>query len=364
MTGYSIHQIARALGAEAAGETDLRILRAAEPADAGPDDLALAMSEKYADGLSRGSARAAVLLPGTDWRAMGLRAAIFAPRPRRAMSGLTTLLDPGQGFGQGIHPSAVIDASAELGAGVCIGPLCVIGAGARIGAGSVIGPHCVIGAGAVLGENAFLREMVSIGARARIGARFVAQPGARVGADGFSFVTPDISGAEVARQTLTDQGDSEAQSWLRIHSLGAVAIGDDVEIGANSTIDSGTIRNTEIGNGTKLDNLVHIGHNTRVGTDCLLCGQTGVSGSVEIGNNVILGGQTGVADNLFIGERVISGGGTKILSNVPAGRVIIGYPAIKMASHTDIYKAQRRLPRLFRDVAALQKAVFKSNPSE
>ena len=114
----------------------------------------------------------------------------------------------------------------------------------------------------------------------------------------------------------------------------------------------------------KLDNLVHVGHNTRVGQDCLLCGQTGVSGSVEIGNNVVLGGQTGVVDNIFIGDGVISGGGTKILSNVPAGRVIMGYPGIKMESHTEIYKAQRRLPRMARDVEALKKAVFKQPSSD
>jgi UDP-3-O-[3-hydroxymyristoyl] glucosamine N-acyltransferase len=168
-----------------------------------------------------------------------------------------------------------------------------------------------------------------------------------------------VSGVETARKTMGDQGDSKAQSWLRIHSLGAVEIGDDVELGMNSTVDNGTIRNTVIGDGSKLDNLVHVGHNTRVGRDCLLCGQTGISGSVEIGNNVVLGGQTGVADNLFIGDGVIAGGGTKILSNVPAGRVVMGYPAVKMETHTEMYKAQRRLGRLMRDIDALKKAVFK-----
>ena len=163
---------------------------------------------------------------------------------------------------------------------------------------------------------------------------------------------------------MGDQGEARAQSWLRIHSLGAVEVGDDVEVGANCTVDNGTIRNTRIGDGSKLDNLVHVGHNTRVGKDCLLCGQTGVSGSVEIGNNVVLGGQTGVVDNIFIGDGVISGGGTKILSNVPAGRVIMGYPGIKMETQTDIYKAQRRLPRLARDVEALKKTVSKLPSSD
>ena len=358
---YSIQQIAEALGAEYRGDGNLVVARAAEPADAGPTDLAMAMSSKYAEALNGGSAKAAVLWEGADWQAMGLQAAIFVVRPRMAMAGITAMLDPGQGVEPGIHPSAVIDPSAEIGENASVGPLAVIGARVRIGKGAVVGPHCVIGVDAVLGENVVLREMVSIGARAQIGDRFIAQPGARIGGDGFSFVTPEVSDVENVRKTMGDKGDAQAQSWLRIHSLGAVEIGDDVEVGANCTVDNGTIRNTRIGNGSKLDNLVHIGHNTRVGQDCLICGQTGVSGSVEIGNNVVLGGQTGVVDNIFIGDGVIAGGGTKILSNVPAGRVIMGYPAIKMETHTDIYKAQRRLPRLARDVEALKKAVFKQS---
>ncbi|MDE4131768.1 UDP-3-O-(3-hydroxymyristoyl)glucosamine N-acyltransferase [Phaeobacter sp. QD34_3] len=356
---YTIRQIAEALGAQCEGDQSLVIASTKEPQDAGPQDLALATAPKYAENLSQGTAEAALLWEGADWRAMGLKAAIFATRPRMAMAGLTSMMDLGQGFPSGIHPSAVIDPSAELGEGVSVGPLAVIGPRAQIGAGSVIGPHCYIGADVVIGGAAQLREMVSIGARVTIGARFRAQPGARIGGDGFSYVTPEVSGAETARKTLGDQGDAKPQSWLRIHSLGSVTIGDDVELGTNCTIDNGTIRDTVIGDGSKLDNLVHVGHNTRVGRDCLLCGQVGISGSVEIGNNVVLGGQCGVVDNIFIGDGVIAGGGTKILSNVPAGRVMMGYPAVKMETHTEVYKAQRRLPRLMRDIDALKKAVFK-----
>lgn len=361
---FTIQQIAQSLGAEAAGDLELTIVRASEPGDATADDLALAMSPKYAEELGAGNAQAAIVWPNADWQAMGLKAAIFAPRPRMAMAGVTVMLDAGQGEGQGIHPSAVVDPSAQIGENVSIGPLTVIGANAIIGEGSVIGPHCFVGMGVRLGANSHLREMVSIGARATIGARFRAQPGARIGSDGFSFVTPEVSGVENARKSMGDTGDAKAQSWLRIHSLGAVEIGDDVEIGANSTIDNGTIRNTMIGSGTKLDNLVHVGHNARVGQDCLLCGQVGLSGSVDIGNNTVLGGQVGVADNLFIGDGVVAAGGTKILSNVPAGRVMMGYPAVKMETHTDIYKAQRRLPRILRDVDALKKAVSKLTSSD
>lgn len=356
---YTVREIAAALQLEAEGDLDLVIARAAEPQDAGPQDLAMATAAKYAENLSKGQAQVALLWEGADWQSFGMKAALFAPRPRVALCGVTSMMDLGQGFAPGIHPSAIIDPSAELAEDVSVGPLSIISAGARIGKGSVIGPHCFIGVDVEIGEAAQLREMVSIGARARIGDRFRAQPGVRIGGDGFSFVTPEVSTVENARKTLGDQGDAKAQSWMRIHSLGSVTIGNDVEMGANCTIDNGTIRDTEVGDGTKLDNQVHLGHNARIGRDCLLCGQTGVSGSVEIGNNVVLGGQCGVGDNIFVGDGVIAGGGTKILANAPAGRVLLGYPAVKMDTHTDMYKAQRRLPRILRDVEALKKAVFK-----
>ena len=361
---FTVKQIATALGAEAFGAVDLRVTAVSEPAMAGPEDLALAMSPKYAEGLSQGQARAAMLWAGADWQEMGLEAAIVAPRPRYAMSGLSAMMDKGEGFGSGIHPSAVIDPTAEIGADVAIGPLAVIGAGARIGAGSVIGPQSYIGAGAVLGADAFLREGVRLAARVTVGERFFAHPGAVVGADGFSFVTPEPSGVEKARASLGDQGEVAAQSWARIHSLGSVTIGDDVELGANSCIDRGTERDTRIGDRVKFDNLVHIGHNVVIGNDCLICGQVGIAGSTVVGNNVDLAGQTGVGDNLFIGDNVITGGATKVMSHVPAGRVMLGYPAVKMDSHIESYKALRRLPRLFRDVATLQKAVFKRDDSD
>jgi UDP-3-O-[3-hydroxymyristoyl] glucosamine N-acyltransferase len=356
---YTVREIAEAIGVEAQGDLELVINRAAEPQDAGPQDLAMATSAKYAEGLARGTAQVALLWEGADWQALGLKAALFAVRPRLALGGVSVIMDKGQGFAPGIHPSAVIDPSASLGEDVSVGPLSIIAAGAKIGAGSVIGPHCYIGAEVEIGAQAQLREMVSIGARARIGDRFRAQPGARIGSDGFSYVTPEVSGVENVRKTVGDQGDARSQSWLRIHSLGAVSIGDDVEVGANCTIDNGTIRDTEIGSGSKLDNQVHVGHNTRIGRDCLICGQCGLSGSVEVGNNVVLGGQCGAADNIFLGDGVIAGGATKIISNVPAGRVVMGYPAVKMETHTEIYKAQRRLPRLMRDIENLKKAVFK-----
>ena len=357
---HSVNDIAVALGAIAVGATDILITRAAEPAMAGPDDLALAMSPKFAESLPQGRARVAMLWEGADWQALGLEAAIIAPRPRYAMSGLTRMLDAGQGYAAGIHPTAFVDPDAVLGEGVSVGPLAVISKGACIGARSVIGPQCFIGWNATLGPDSYLREAVSIGARVTIGARFVAQPGARIGGDGFSFVTAEPSSVESVRKTLGDQGDAKAQDWTRIHSLGSVTIGDDVEIGMGATIDCGTIRDTVIGDGTKLDNQVHMGHNVVIGRNSLICGQVGIAGSATIGDNVVLAGQCGVSDNIFVGNGVIAGGGTKLMSNVPAGRTMLGYPATQMDKQVEGYKALRRLPRLMRDVAELKNAVFKT----
>jgi len=364
MSSYKVSDIALALGADAFGDTDLEIERAAEPATAGPRDLALAMDPKYADGLSQGQAQVALLWDGADWQALGLKAALVVRRARYAMSGLTQLLDPGPEIAPGIHASCVIGAGARIGDGAAIGPFTVIGRGVTIGASARIAAHVSIAEGAVIGADALIHAGVRIGPGVRIGARFIAQPGAVIGADGFSFVTPEKSRAEAARETLGDASDAAAQSWTRIHSLGNVVLGDDVEVGANSCIDRGTIRATTVGHGTKIDNLVHIAHNCEVGRDCLFAGQVGIAGSVRIGDNVILGGQVGVVDNIFIGDGVVAGGGTVILSNAPAGRVLLGYPATKMETHVETYKALRRLPRLARQVADLQKAVSKPRNSD
>lgn len=357
---YTLSQIAAAIGAEVFGDGDLRIERAAEPATAGPDDLALAMSDSYGKALQDSAARAAILWDGADWQAFGLKGAITVARPRVAMAGVTRFLDSGPGIAPGIHPTAVIDPGANLGTGAAVGPFVVIGADVVIGAHARIGAHTVIGSGARIGDEALLHPGARIGGGVRAGDRFIAHSGAVVGGDGFSFVTAEKSRAEAARESLGDASSAKAQPWIRIHSLGGVEIGDDVEIGSNTAVDSGTIRPTRIGSGTKIDNLVHIAHNCVIGRDCLFAGQVGIAGSTVVGNNVILGGKVGVVDNISLGDGVVGGAAAVILSNVPAGRVVMGYPATRMETHIESYKALRRLPRLAALVAELQKAVSKS----
>lgn len=362
--GHTIEEIAKALGAEAVGAVGLSVSSAAEPASAGRDALALAMDPKYGEGLAKGAARAAILWDGADWQALGLEAAIFVPRPRFAMAGLTRLMDGGPEIAAGVHQSAIIEAGAEIAPGAAIGPFVHIGRGAKIGADARIASHVSVGSDAQIGDGALLHAGVRVGAGVVIGARFIAQPGGVIGSDGFSFVTPEKSGVEKARASLGDQGKARAQSWTRIHSLGSVEIGDDVETGANVTIDRGTIRATRVGRGSKLDNQVHLGHNVEVGEDCLLCGQVGIAGSARIGNRVVLGGQCGVSDNIFVGDDVVAGGATKIFTNAPAGRVLLGSPAVRMSSQVEMQKALRRLPRLMTQMRDLQKAVSKRGQND
>lgn len=349
---HSIADIAAALGAKAVGAVDILVDGAAEPASAGPGDLALAMTPAYGPALSKGQARAAVVWPDADWQALGLEAAIFAPRARLAMAGLTQMLDKPLA-GSGISPHALIDPSARIGTDVVIGPFAVIGADVVIGDGTWIANHVSVGVGVQIGTDCQIHAGVRLQRGVRLGCRVILQPNVTIGGDGFSFVTAAPSNVELARETLgaTPLTAPEDPTWHRIHSLGGVEIGDDVEIGANSTVDAGTIRATRVGRGTKIDNLVQVGHNVIVGTDCLLCAQAGVAGSTVIGDRVVVGGKAGVADNLTVGADVVLGGGSVVLSNVPAGRVMMGYPATKMQTHLDSYKALRRLPRLLRDLA-------------
>ncbi len=367
---HTVSDIAQALGAAWEGDGALPLTGAAEPAAAGPGDLALAMKPDYAGGLAQGAARAAILWAGADWRALGLEAAIFAERPRMALAGVTRAFDPFHPIPEGVHPAAIVHPTAELGEGVAIGPFAVIEAGVRLGAGCRVYAHATIGAGAVLGAHCLIREGVRLCHGVRLGDRVILHPGVVIGSDGFSYVTPETSGVEEIRRTLGDRGAAPAQHWERIHSLGSVTLGDDVEVGANTAIDRGTVRDTVVGSGTRIDNLVQIGHNVVVGRDCLLCGQVGIAGSARIGDRVVLGGRVAVNDNIFVGDDVIAGGGAMIFTNAPAGRVLMGNPAVRMETQIEINKAMRRLPRLMKKLGwggagpAPEKPVFKDTASD
>ena len=260
----TIAELARALDAEVFGDGELFVSGAAEPASAAPDEIALAMQPAFAGDIARGRARAAILWPGADWKALGLESAIIAPRPRYVLAGITRLFERAPEIAPGIHSSAVIDPSAEIGEDAAIGPFVFIGARVRIGSAAQIFSHVSIAEDARIGSDALVLSGVRIGARVRIGDRFIAQPGAVIGADGFSFVTPSPGLVEQARATGAITAEDQ-DAYVRINSLGSVVLGDDVEVGANACIDRGTIADTTVGDGTKIDNQVQIGHNVRIG---------------------------------------------------------------------------------------------------
>ncbi|MFO1142543.1 MAG: UDP-3-O-(3-hydroxymyristoyl)glucosamine N-acyltransferase [Amaricoccus sp.] len=351
----TIGELAAALDAEACGDTGLAVSGAAEPAAAGPDQIALAMQPAFAEDLGRGRARAAILWPGADWRSLGLAAAILAPRPRYLLAGVGRVFERAPELAPGIHPSAVVDPSASLGEGAAVGPFVVVGARACIGARARIFSHVSIAEDAAIGDDALLLAGVRVGARVRIGHRFIAQPNAVIGADGFSFVTPTPGTVEEARATgaITPR---ERQEYVRINSLGSVVIGDDVEVGANSCVDRGTIADTTIGDGTKIDNQVQVGHNVKVGRTCLICGQAGVAGSTVIGDRVVIGGRACIADHLTVGADAVVTGNSGVNSNVPPGWIVMGYPAVRMDQSVEMYKALRRLPRLLKRLAGADAA--------
>lgn len=356
----TVKDLAEKLGAEFVGDQTVLISRPAEPAAAKSDEIALAMDAKYSEDLQKGEAVAAILWPEADWKALGLKAAIFAPRSRYILSGVNSVFELAPEIEPGIHPTAVIHPNAKIGEGASVGPFVLIGNGVSIGKNARIFSHCSISEHTVIGDDVLLHSGVRIGPRVEIGDGFIAQPNATVGADGFSYVSPEKGIIEDARSMSQVSENTNPMAYARINSLGTVIIGDNVELGACSNVDRGTISNTTIGNGTKMDNLVQIGHNCSVGENCLLCGQVGVAGSVVIENNVVLAGQVGVADHVRIGENVVATGQSGVVSNVPPNRVVMGNPAVKMELGVESYKAIRRLPRIIKKFEELQKLVSNS----
>jgi UDP-3-O-[3-hydroxymyristoyl] glucosamine N-acyltransferase len=361
MKKITIEEIASTLNAEAFGDLSLIITGVHAPANATVDQLALAMDPSYAESLKLSDAQAGIVWPGADWKSMGLKAAIIAPRSRYILSGVTYLFEKLPEIELGIHPTAIVASDAEIGANVSIGAFVIIGKKVKIGDNTCILSHSTVSEYAIIGSDSLIYSGVRIGARVQIGKGFICQSNAVIGIDGFSYVTPQPGAVEEAKKTGKITSTSRTTSFERINSLGTVIIGENVEIGANCAIDRGTIENTFIGNGSKLDNLVHIGHNVTIGSTCLICGQVGVAGSSVIGDRVVLGGQVGVADHINIGSDVIVAGKSGVSSNVPSGRVMMGNPAMRMDLNVETYKAIRRLPRLVSKVTKLEKIVLKTD---
>ena len=350
-----LSEVAKALDGALVGDGSIDVVRAVHPAEAeSAADLALAMDKPLLEILPQSKARAAILAEDAA-APKGLDGYVLVKRSRYAMAGVTRLFDTPVHAPQGIHPSAVVEPDARVAKDVRIGPFTYVASGAIVDAGTILMSHVTVGADARIGAGSLLHAGVRIGERVEIGARAIIHQNASIGADGFSFVTPEAGSTEEARGGANDTVSAQNTVLTRINSIGTVVVGDDVEIGACTSIDRGTISATRIGNATKIDDLVMIGHNVEIGENCMICGQVGIAGSTRIGSRVVLAGQVGVGDHLTIGDDVVVGARSAVGTNLPSRMVAIGVPAVARSKAAEIYMYTRRLKSLFEDVGRLKK---------
>ena len=315
------------------GDGGIDIVRVAGLEHAGPGDLTFLANPRYAQAAS--VTRASAIILGED-AAPAPCAMLRAAHPYRAFAEALALFGRDERPPAGVHPTAVVAPDARIGGDVAIGPLVVVGSKAIIGNRVVLHPHVVIGAEAQIGDDSVLHARVSVRDRSIIGARVVVQDGAVIGSDGFGFVT---------------DGDGVHH---KIPQQSHVVIEDDVEIGANTTIDRPAVGETRIRRGAKIDNLVQIAHGVQVGEYTLLAAQVGIAGSSKIGSHVVLAGQVGVAGHLDVGDNVKATAQTGIPNSVEAGAFISGYPAIENRDWLRASAVFRRLPELRRAIALLE----------
>lgn len=310
---FDIAALAAAAGLELTDAAPARLLHRVAPLQAaGPDDLTFLDNRKYADALAETRAGAVIVHPEMAARVPASAVALLTREPYLAWAKIAGLFHPLPPLTPGIYPSAVIDPQARIDPSCEIGPFAVIGAKAELGARVRIGAFSFIGAGVVIGDDARIANHVSV-SHAILGARVALFPGVKIGQDGFGFAT-----------AMTQTGPHH----VSVPQLGRVLIGDDVEIGANSCIDRGSAQDTVIGAGTRIDNLVQIGHNVRIGRACVLVAQVGIAGSSVLEDFVVMAGQVGVAGHMRIGRGARIGGQAGIMTDLEPGREYVGSPAV------------------------------------
>jgi UDP-3-O-[3-hydroxymyristoyl] glucosamine N-acyltransferase len=328
-----LSELSERLGCRLEGDGTAEVRRVAGIEQAGPGDLTFLSNPRYAAALQATRATAVIL---ADDAASAPCAALRSPNPYLAFARAVAVLMPAVEPPAGIHPLASIAASAAIGDRVSIAAFVSVDEDATIGSGVVLGPHVSIGRGATIGDGCRLHARVSVREGCLLGRRVVAQDGAVIGSDGFGF----------ARR--------EDGSYEKIPQPGIVVIEDDVEVGANSTIDRPAVGETRICAGAKIDNLVQVAHGVRVGRNTLLCAQVGIAGSSTIGDEVVLAGQVGVAGHLEIGARVTATAQTGIPNSIEPGELVSGYPAIPNRDWLRASAIFRRLPSLKKAVGHIE----------
>lgn len=313
------------------GRTQLKGFAPADRAQAG--DLTFAENDEFFARAEQ-TAASAIIVGGSQTSSTG-KVIIRVKNPRVAFAKALAVFFPEPPLPAGVHPTAVIARSAQVDATAHIGPHCVVGDRAQIGGGTIlhagnyVGADCKVGIACVLFPNAVLYPRTELGARVRIHA------GAVIGSDGYGYV-------------------QDAGIHRKVPQIGNVIVGDDVEIGANVTVDRGALGPTIIGKGTKIDNLVQIAHNVRIGEHCLVIAQAGIAGSSKLGNYVILAGQSGIAGHLEIGHKVTVAAQSGVMHNIPDGQTVLGSPALPDKQTKRQLLALQKLPELLRRVRQLE----------
>lgn len=332
---YTAGQIADRLGLELRGDGDVRLTGVASLAAAGPGQLSFLANPRYRGELAT-TAAGAVIVTGSE---AGNRkgTVLIARDPYVAYAKAAALFEVREAADPGIHPSAVVDPSAQVDPGAHVGPLSTIGPRTKVARGAVIGPGCTIGEDCEIGEGTELVARVSLVRRVRIGARTVVHPGAVLGADGFGLAMED-------------------GQWIKVPQLGGVRIGDDCEIGANTTIDRGAIDDTVLEDNVRLDNLIQIAHNVHVGAHTAMAGCVGIAGSTRIGRYCMLAGQVGVAGHLEICDRVTVMAKSMVSHSITEpGEYASGIPATPARDWRRNAVRIRQLDTLARRISALEK---------
>jgi len=333
--GKKVSEIAEFLRAEVVGDgsTDIRNIKGLDEAVEG--DLTFLANPKYRKRLETTRASAILLAPGSKAPAKTL---IVVPDPYTALARLLAWFYPPEETVSGISNRAVIEEGAAVAPEATVHPLVFVGRGARIERRAVLYPGVVVGRGAVIGEDSVLHPNVAVYRNCIIGKRVVLHAGVVVGSDGFGYANP-------------------AQENLKVPQIGIVQIDDDVEVGANTTIDRGTLGKTWIKRGVKIDNLVMIAHNVVIGENSVIVAQVGISGSTKLGRSVVLGGQAGLVGHITLGDGVMAAAKAGISKDDSPGQIIAGMPAIPHREWLRLQGTLSRLPEMRKKVSSLTKKI-------
>jgi UDP-3-O-[3-hydroxymyristoyl] glucosamine N-acyltransferase len=328
-------ELAAHLGAELAGDARAPISGVASPESARAEDLIYVESQKHLERAAVSAARCVIAKPDAE---LAGKTVIATAEPKLSFAKAAAWLVPPVRPAKGIHATAIVAASAKLGAGVSVGPYAMIEEDVTVGADTAVEAFCFLGSGTRVGKNCWLHPRVTLYAGSRLGDRVEIHSGVVIGSDGFGYVY------------------GEGRHW-KFPQIGQVEIGDDVEIGCNTTVDRGSLGATQIAADVKIDNLVQVAHNVKIGEHTVIASQTGISGSSVVGKNVMIGGQAGMGDHCTIEDGAIIGGQAGILPGkiVRAGQIMWGTPVRTLKKFTEQFALSARLPEIVERIRKLEK---------